>query len=235
MLIPNESGTTAEEKSPYVLYNNLLCRVLYNDNTHGLQIITNDSVEDVTLGSSDPTVTANDFDYDGLFLDSIFKKAAASYNNVVDNLNQKAEKYKGTKAIDARCVGSKATLKNGVFDKKDDSGWYEGSYVEENDLKLKNEDKNFIEDHARSHSLGLNTRGWMASRFIRDSDDINFTVRIFTSSSWVDQTLCIVRSSDLLQGDGYTKTAGFSPVFLLSSDIQISSGSGSSEDPYVIE
>ena len=37
VLIPNENGATAEEKSPYILYNNLLCRVLYNDQEHGLR------------------------------------------------------------------------------------------------------------------------------------------------------------------------------------------------------
>ena len=45
VLIPDENGATEEEKSPYVLYNNLLCRAFYNDDTHGLQIITNDSIE----------------------------------------------------------------------------------------------------------------------------------------------------------------------------------------------
>ena len=97
VLIPNiEEGST-----PYVLYNNLLCRVLYNDEEHGLQIITNDSVTDVTLGYDDPTVTADDFVYNGsLTLSDNFKKAAASYNNAVDTLNKKAKEYMGEKAIE---------------------------------------------------------------------------------------------------------------------------------------
>lgn len=89
VLIPNEEGATEEEKSPFVQYNGILCRVLYNDETHGLQIISADNIEggDVTLGENDPTVTAEDFTYDGsAIVDDNFKKAAASYNKAVDTL-----------------------------------------------------------------------------------------------------------------------------------------------------
>ena len=37
------SGENAEDKSPYVTYNGLFCRVLYNDSDHGLQIVTIDT------------------------------------------------------------------------------------------------------------------------------------------------------------------------------------------------
>ena len=92
VLVPNESEGT----SPYVQYNGMLCRVLYNDETHGLQIVTADNgvVPDVTLGYDDDKVTANDFSYDGsLSLTENFKKAAVSYNNAVDNLNEIARGY----------------------------------------------------------------------------------------------------------------------------------------------
>ena len=248
VLIPNESGATEEEKSPYVLYNNLLCRVLYNDDTHGLQIITNDNIkneaeeeEEVILGYNDPTVIADDFVYNGsLTLSDNFKKAAASYNNAVNTLNKKAEDYKGTKAIDARSVGSIATLENGKF-QGDTSGMFTGTetYLETYGLNgiFKNEDTNYNEDVTRINSLGINATSitWLASRNVNSySSDADFFVRILNTHGGVDiKGLCTVDSSG---GTYYiTPSFGFRPIFLLSSDIQISSGSGSSEDPYVIE
>ena len=47
----NPSGAEPYEKSTYVKYNNITCRVLYNDDKHGLQIISEDNVGKVTLGS----------------------------------------------------------------------------------------------------------------------------------------------------------------------------------------
>ena len=248
VLIPNESGATEEEKSPYVLYNNLLCRVLYNDDTHGLQIITNDNIkneaeeeEKVTLGYKDPTVTADDFVYNGsLTLNDNFKKAAASYNNAVDTLNNKAKDYMGTKAIDARSVGSIATLENGKF-QGDTSGMFTGTetYLETYSLNgiFKDKDTNYNEDVTKIKNLGINATSntLLASRHVySDSSSTYFYVRsLFTYGrvNYVD--LCIVYSSRLT--NYFSPSYGFRPVFLLPSDIQISSGSGSSEDPYVIE
>ncbi len=110
-----KTDPTASEvasKSPYVKYNGLDCRVLYNDDAHGIQIITIRSVENVTLGYGDD-VDASEFTYDGtVTIDDNFKKSAVSYNNVVDNLNNKAKTYIDTKGIatDARCVGSSCTV-----------------------------------------------------------------------------------------------------------------------------
>ena len=77
-LIPNESGATDAEKSPYVWYyakdgseaNRILCRVLYND-ANGIEIVSNDLIKDgdtvvnVTIGKDDTTVKADDFIYTG--------------------------------------------------------------------------------------------------------------------------------------------------------------------------
>ena len=248
VLIPNEEGETLEEKSPYVLYNNLLCRVLYNDDTHGLQIITDDNIkneageeEKVTLGYNDPTVTADDFIYKGtLTLSDKFKKAAASYNNAVNTLSKKAEDYKGTKAIDARSVGSIATLENGEF-QGDTSGMFTGTeiYLETYSLNgiFKNTDTNYNEDVTKIKNLGINATSntLLASRNVNsDSSYTTFYVRYLNTSGGIyDYNLCGVRFSGNM-GIG-SPSYGFRPVFLLSSDIQISSGSGSSEDPYVIE
>ena len=213
----------------------------YNDEENGLQIIANANVTDVTLGYDDPTVTADDFVYNGsLTLSDNFKKAAASYNNAVNTLNKKAEDYKGTKAIDARSVGSIATLENGKF-KGDTSGMFTGTeaYLETYSLNgiFKNTDTNYNVDVTRINSLGINAASntWLASRGVASSSgDAYFNVRFLNTSGGVyGYSLCGVN----LKGGTYggSESCGFRPVFLLSSDLQISSGSGSSEDPYVIE
>ena len=177
------SGENAEDKSPYVKYYNgkneegLLCRVLYNDAEHGLQIITADNgvVPDVELGENDTKVTADEFTYDGTAtgVDDNFKKAAASYNDVVNNLNERAEEYKDDKGIatDARSLGSIATLKDGKFQKEDTAGMWSGTYdyltTYKWNGKFKEGDTNYTEDVNQLKTLGLNvTSGntWLASR-----------------------------------------------------------------------
>jgi len=238
VLIPNiEEGTT-----PYVLYNNLLCRAFYNDEEHGLQIITNDSVTDVTLGYDDPTVTADDFVYNGsLTLNDKFKKAAASYNNAVDTLNNKAKEYMGTKAIDARSVGSIATLgADGKF-QGDTSGMFTGTetYLETYSLNgiFKDTDTNYNEDRTRINSLEINATSdtWIASHFVYSrSDATDFSVQFFNvHGNIAHPNLCSVGRSGV--DFSYSESCGLRPVFLLPSDIIISRGDGSEENPYVIE
>lgn len=241
VLIPNTSGTTEEEKSPFVMYNDILCRVLYNDETHGLQIVSDDNVENVTLGFNDPTVTADEFTYDGsLSLTNDFKKAAASYNSAVDTLNKKAEDYKGTKAIDARSIGSIATLNGEGKFQGDTSGMFTGteSYLETYSLNgiFKDTDTNYNEDVNQMKALGLRAvnHTWLASRYVNsDSSNTYFDVRYLFSSTVNVRKLCYVDTSGS-KGTG-SSAFGLRPVFLLSSDVVISSGDGSENNPYVIE
>ena len=146
----------------------------------------------------------------------------------------------GEKAIDARSVGSIATLENGKF-QGDTSGMFTGTetYLETYSLNgiFKNTDTNYNEDVTRINSLGINATSitWLASHNVRsDSSYTRFYVRYLNTSGDVNNGgLCNVFSSGLKAG--FSPSYGFRPIFLLSSDIQISSGSGSTEDPYVIE
>ena len=129
VLKTNSTATEDKDKSPYVKYNGLDCRVLYNDETHGIQIITAESVEDVNMGTNDDMVTPDDFEYTGtVVLDDNFKKAVASYNNAVDNLNNKAKTYMDKKGIatDARCLGSIPMLTSDSKFQGDVSGMFTG-------------------------------------------------------------------------------------------------------------
>ena len=219
--------------------------MLYNDQEHRLQIVSNDNVTDVTLGYDDPTVTADDFVYNGsLKLDDKFKKAAASYNNAVNTLNNKAKEYIGTKAIDARCLGSIATLGvDGKFQLEDISEmlYKTDSYLEEYGLSgiLKNYDSNYLEDCVQIKKLKINATNitWLASRSANyNNANTIFNIRFIDNFSYTSRDafgLCYVYPDDDVSQN--KNTYGLRPVFLLPSDILISSGEGSLDNPYVIE
>lgn len=76
-------------------------RVLYNDEIYGLQIISDASISQVSLGGSD------------------WNTARDSYNSAIGTLNSEAMKYKGKLGLDARCVGSIPTVGlDGMFTSK---------------------------------------------------------------------------------------------------------------------
>lgn len=245
VLKTDATATEESSKSPYVTYNGLDCRVLYNDDTHGIQIITAESVGDVTLGYGDTEVEASDFIYDGTAtVDANFYKTAASYNNVVDNLNKRAKTYMDTKGIatDARCLGSIPTLNSSSkFQGDTTSEMWSGSYQYLTDYnwnnKFKNSDTNYSEDVKQLNDLGLKVSSstWLASRRVHSySRDTNFSVRVVLSSGNTnDNALCGVGSGGTTY-DG-APSCGFRPVFLLPSNVVISSGDGSSGNSYVIE
>lgn len=245
VLKTDATATEESSKSPYVTYNGLDCRVLYNDDTHGIQIITAESVGDVTLGYGDTEVEASDFTYDGTAtVDANFYKAAASYNNVVDNLNKRAKTYMDTKGIatDARCLGSIPTLNSSSkFQGDTTSEMWSGSYQYLTDYnwnnKFKNSDTNYSEDVKQLNDLGLKVSSstWLASRDVNSfSRGTDFRVRyVGSSGSTYNNNLCNVESDGTTYS--HAPSNGFRPVFLLPSNVVISSGDGSSGNSYVIE
>ena len=241
VLKTDSTATEAKDKSPYVLYNNILCRVLYNDDTHGIQIISADNVGNVTLGNGDTLVGNADFEYDGsVTINDNFKLAATSYNKAVTTLNNKAKTYKNSTALDARCLGSDPVPTNGVF-AEDVAGYWSRSYeylkkYGWND-KFKTSDTKYKEDVAKLNSLGLNisTDSWLASRYVSSYSSYTcFDVRSVSSSGDTnDEYLCYVDPDGSVSS--YSPSKAFRPVFLLPSGVIISGGDGSSENPYVIE
>ena len=241
VLKTDSTATEAKDKSPYVLYNNILCRVLYNDDTHGIQIISADNKGNVTLGSGDTLVGNADFEYDGSTINDNFKLAATSYNKAVTTLNNKAKTYKNSTALDARCLGSDPVPTNGVF-AEDVAGYWSGSdeYLTTygwND-KFKTSDTKYKEDVAKLNSLGLNLSTgytWLASRIVSSgSSGTSFNVRyVGSSGSTGYYILCFVVSGGSVYS--YPHSHAFRPVFLLPSGVIISGGDGSSGNPYVIE
>lgn len=107
------SGDTVE--SPYYVNypsskGTIKCRVIYNDSTYGLQIISVNPVTKIPLGSKDSNDNVN-----GEM--SSVERAQNSYNRAITTLNEKTEEYISTNdgsilATDARCVGSNPKNKN---------------------------------------------------------------------------------------------------------------------------
>lgn len=243
VLKTDSTATEAKDKSPYVLYNNILCRVLYNDDIHGIQIISADNVGNVTLGRGDTLVGNADFEYDGsVTIGDNFKLTATSYNKAVTTLNNKAKTYKNSTALDARCLGSDPVPNNGVF-AEDVAGYWSSSSYEYlatygwND-KFKTSDSKYTEDVAMLNSLGLNLsigNTWLASRRVYShSSYSDFGVRLVGSSGGTGHIVLCNVNSDGSVASGSDSNA-FRPIFLLPSGVIISGGDGSSGNPYVIE
>ena len=165
---------------------------------------------------------------------------------MVNNLNERAEEYKDDKGIatDARSLGSIATLKDGKFQKEDTEGMWSGTedYLTTYKWngKFKEGDTNYTEDVNQLKTLGLNaTSGdytWLASRNVGSGSIIpTFGVHLVYASGAVDSYYALCRVGSNGYTDSNSGAYGFRPVFLLPSDVVISSGDGSSENPYVIE
>lgn len=86
-----EIDLDAEVKSPYVQYNGILCRVLYDKTSnYGLQLVTANTVKNIAIGDSDPNI------------------AIEKWNGAIDYLNQCTQDYldKDGIAVEARCFGT---------------------------------------------------------------------------------------------------------------------------------
>lgn len=169
-VLPKSTDST---ESPYVIYkagkniddktngetNEILCRVLYNDDTHGLQLIAVNPVTDVKLGKTDPKAKAALIAVEGSSNLSELKIAKTSYNNAITYLNEYAEEYRNKTdgiAIDSRCVGSLATVGKNTsgaiigFDKKNNP-----DDLVENIDNPTDEEKNLYLFNANSTSFNL--------------------------------------------------------------------------------
>ena len=223
----------------------IICRVLYPVNSsYGLQIISDKIVEQVTLGGD------------------TFEEGRNSYNNAIENLNNKAEAYINTKyALDARCVGSIPTVENQKFIEKDkgeettvtlpipvpegqDSSTWWNPYVRptgwnDDDTGCYDEDENYITDQLALESAGTWINGeiyWLASHFLDiTSGSCYFNVRkVHQDGVLGGDDLCNVITDGRISSA--KNTYGLRPCILLREDIQITGGDGKTEaTAYTIE
>ncbi len=234
---PTIESTLSEGK--YVWYTDAFgikqkCIVLYgpensNYDSYGVQVITTDTVENVTLGSSN------------------FNTNRDIYNSLVTTLNKEAEKYRkkddGIAEL-ARCVGSKPDNPNydgaGMYTRSD--SWF-SSY----NNTFKNKDNNYIADWNQMKNVVVNGKGihnigkyyWLVSRsVIADSSSSTFLVRHVDSSGELhgdnlyNGSLCLVPSNG---NPGVNRYAyGLRPVFRLKSGVKVTGGDGSEGNPYTL-
>ena len=252
------------EKSPYVKYNNILCRVFYNDayedGNHGLQIISADNIKkkDIQADGADEEekVTLGD--------DSNFEQSKNDYNEAVDTLNNKAkdcmsetDKQEDTVnkiAIDARSLGSIATLKNRKFqgditEKYFDTTKY--NYLSGYEDQFLDRDDNYIEDvgddtgekTGQLRKLGLNATSdtWLASRDVDTEPNMTgfYVCYVMSDGTLIWRArwgLCHVgKLGNAYHHESHSFSRGFRPIFLLSSDVKIKSGDGTKDSPYELE
>ena len=240
--------STIAEPGDYIKYDTgtygiITFRVLYNDDTYGLQIISAGNVEQVTLGSN------------GINDSTAWRTAMNSYNSAIAALNLKAEKYATNSpyALDGRCVGSVPTVgADGTFTAKSSevlqtysipASWTMPSGWTSRDTKCqKGTDTNYETDYDKMETLeesgvsNILTTGknyWLASRYVRPDFSVEggcgFSVRCVSSSGRLGwSSLCYVvydGGTDNVPGE-----AGLRPCISLRSDVKVvGGGDGSSE------
>ena len=236
------------DKTPYVLYNGILCRVLYNDSEHGLEIISDDAVEITQLGSLDTVVSADDFEYNGTAsMTDTTRLASASYNRAITTLNESAEKYLDANGIAnrARCVGSNP------FDPKDieeTNYTFSGSFMTRYGLNnlFKVADNNYQFDYDRMVELGIDncaTNYWLASRYIQIGNGSYYGLYLWVRrvTRGGNGAYDLVRYMDNGTTSCANSTAyggypgfGLRPVFRINNDAHILKGDGTIDSPYVL-
>lgn len=219
------------KKSPYVKYNGMICRVLYDSTSeYGLQIITNDSVEDVILGYDDPQASASEVSYSGsLSMDTNTKKAISSFNKVTTTLNNIAKTHmdKENIAKKARCFGSNPDFTITKKNYTPSSSYNYNKYKLDNLFTCSNDstsDQNAVKKIGITFSKYIwSARSWCSEA----TNNMRCIVNLY-SISGPDCLVEISSSNNTIKG--FSRTGGFCPVFLLNDDVKIESGDGLTAD-----
>lgn len=226
----------------YVKYDNKLWRILYNDSTNGLQMISEEALEyngdEFYLGYIDSLIAdwskldieTAEFklaDLDGnKSLDTNLEKSIYSYNNAIETLNTACKNIvtPSNNIKDVRCVGSNPIDKN-----SENTTLYtlEGEIVNK---KAYSADYNYVSDLDRMTALGIvspDNRYWLASREVKNYSIYEFGTRsVYNYGDW-SSLICRLGSGP----EGYCSDELLRPVVILKPDIQFA-GSGTEGDPY---
>lgn len=200
------------------------CVVLYDESSsYGIQIVTEKSVENVTLG-----YTRN------------LNLALASYNSAVSTLNSKANSYLNENfASSARSVGS--VPDNPLLEpttRYTESSTYFTNY---NGLYIQG-DNNYETDFNQMKNLGIlyetNDRYWLASRKSSQTNstsgsNTSFNIYYVTSANFVSNVCISIFYSDRSVSH-IQHTYGLRPVFTLKPEVKITGGTGTKNDPYTL-
>ena len=229
----------------YVLYNNILCRVLYTaSSSYGLQLISADNVESVSLGASQTFYAGSSGPY------TAYNTSKSDYNDAINILITRAEAYLNTDfASDARCVGSIPTCTNGSFVSKRNknstsvshgfSKWVGNSNINISGIQgsddnyttdfntLKNTDlapanKAFYFASRKTEVTSTATTGWIRTMNANGTWDVSNRGQIILDVNTNGVATC------------YRGNCGLRPVFCLKSNVFISGGNGEHDTPYTL-
>ena len=249
----NADGTV---NSPYYVNypsakGTIKCRVIYNDSTHGVQLVSVNPVDKVRLGKNDPNENV-----EGEM--GSLERARNSHNRAILTLNEKIEEFIETStgetlAIDARSVCSSSQNKNypcNLTGAERQAQMYvarsEDTYMEEYNGTL------FLKDVGNPALTEDAQRLWkMGARGIEDTSVSNYywcacycayynpTYGYSFSIPWCDvDGMMNIYGFVQVNPDGELTTGGANlgirPIFMLSDDVKIIGGEGTAEVPFEI-
>ena len=206
----------------------VIFRILYNNIEHGLQIISDENIEKLSLGGDD-WATARD-----------------SYNNAIATLNQRAEYYATSSpyALDGRCVGSVPTVgADGKFNEKntENVGPVKSQFISSSSVEgidnMKDTDQNYVTDSNTIENLekaGIfeEVNGyWLASRYA-DSNDVYCSFIVRFTDKVIGDILNFPLCHVLTSCSGALYSRGLRPCISLNPDVKIVGGDGSEETPF---
>ena len=176
------------------------CIVLWDSSSsYGIEIITNDTVENITLSGKD------------------------DYNDTITTLNLRAGLYNNQiYSGSARSVGSIPNNPN--------------SQPEINAYGLRTTDNNYEADYNQMRALGIltsNNSYWLASHYQYSSSTYRLYRIRFINGNSLD--LCsLYRTNTSGNSFIFSGTYGLRVVFHLKSDIKVTGGNGTSDNPYTL-
>lgn len=226
----NNTLAKVAKQGDYVEYNsgngyNGKWRVLYNDNSNKLQIVSTTIVESLTLGGE------------------TIEDVKASYNNGIDILNNACQKYiNSSYAKSARSIGSNPIEPE---DKTIQTCKLSFLWNDSYDTGIKVADLNRESDITAINTympdvVSLEDPYWIASRNIELNEDDNGNASVdfyivingIPGGAWSNCIFILHHEGGNNQTWQYTRTAGIRPVITLKDDIEISDGNGSETEPY---
>lgn len=192
--------------------NKILCKVLYNNENYGVQIVALNPVDTVTLGYDDLNIPTS------MASKSNFEKAKYSYNNAVKTLNDKAEEYRNSKYTiegKARCIGSLPDDPyNTILETNNSSNYSNEDWDQLNEI-----DARRITDTSKSSYY------WLCSgKGAITSGGGNLTIRNASSDGNLGQNNLCQAGTNVQTGYSYSN--GFRPVFRLKSNVKIDNSNG---------
>ena len=232
-----------------VSYDEKIWTILYDDDTNGLQMISNEVYDNFYLGYNDSSITnwnslitTADLDGNGSLND--LEKSIYSYNNAIKTLNAACENlfkdedgnYKNSNIVDVRCVGSNPTSKNSenatLYTSENLAKWPENNSTYSAGIgngKGKSTDSNYVTDVDRMVTLGTHigynssNEGevcWLASRLVGElSGGVFFDVR-YVNDDGIFGDDCLWYVCDS-DANGFYDDSALRPVVSLSSNMQL--------------